>query len=247
MKTRLFIAAAMLPLLAATYARADEFIATTKHNFSSYSWSGNQICKPCHTPHNGALEKMADGTLVSDRLWNHTLSQSAYTLHAGQVKNADGSTTLDAGKAGGQADMDRVTRLCLSCHDGTVALDAFGGAAGNIGTANFAAINRTDANLGTDLTNDHPVGTGANLSGTSTYYRVANLDVSKPGAPKMKVRNSATESLPLIVSTTAGTYNIGCMTCHNPHGAGPAGGAAYPTLLRTDNTGSNLCLSCHMK
>ena len=46
---------------------------------------------------------------------------------------------------------DGVSLLCLSCHDGTVALDAYGGDPGNAGTIG------DQFDLGTDLNNDHPI------------------------------------------------------------------------------------------
>ena len=76
--------------------------------------------------------------------------------------------------------MDSASRLCLSCHDGTVALDSFmgkeGGTAGSfIGTGGVAG---TEMNLlsGTnDLANDHPVGYRA------TYKENAGLTFDTNG------------------------------------------------------------------
>ena len=80
-------------------------IVGSEHDFSSYAWSGGEICKPCHTPH-FAMAGIP-------RLWNHELTVANYTMHAGPGSAVD--------------DFDLQSRLCLSCHDGTVALDSFGG------------------------------------------------------------------------------------------------------------------------
>src|SRR5215216_5162445 len=112
-----FLAAAV-PMIAAGFAYGE--ITGSKHDFSSQAWSDNQICKPCHTPHN------ADVSLTG-RIWAHTMSTAQYTYHGGTVSGFnDKSTSRDAASVTKQqTDMDNATRLCLSCHDGTVALDSF--------------------------------------------------------------------------------------------------------------------------
>ena len=112
---------------------ANAQIANSRHNFSSYGWSGGEICKPCHTPHFGNADAGA--------LWNHALTTATYTMFEGEQGTAE-------------LNLDRSSRLCLSCHDGTVALDSFGGMTGTnfIGPA---------GNVGTDLQDDHPIGSDA--------------------------------------------------------------------------------------
>src|SRR5204863_336836 len=100
-------AAAVLAMLATSAYGQSGGIRNSAHNFSSYAWSGQEICKPCHIPHNG--------NATAGALWNHTLSSATYTLFEGASSAAGGADALD-----------RVSLLCLSCHDGTVALDSFG-------------------------------------------------------------------------------------------------------------------------
>jgi hypothetical protein len=106
-------------------------ITGSAHDFSGQGWGTIEICQPCHTPHNASIA-------LPVVLWNHEVTAATYTLYTSPTMNA---TT-------GQP--DGVSRACLSCHDGTVALDSFGGATGT----NFIG---GDANFGTDLSNDHPV------------------------------------------------------------------------------------------
>jgi len=108
-----------------------EGITGSVHDFSSQGWAGGKICKVCHTPHN------ADSTVTP--LWNHRLSNATYTLYS--------SPTLQ----GTMHPPGRASKLCLSCHDGTVAIDSFNGASGTVFVSGSALI-------GTDLSNDHPVG-----------------------------------------------------------------------------------------
>ncbi len=225
---RMLIVAAIIPLLAVSYVKAEGYITGTKHNFSSMAWSGGEICKPCHTPHN-AMDPQIAGT---ERLWNHKLTTASYKLHDGTSESV---TTA----------VDKVSRLCLSCHDGTVALDSFGTKDMDGAGAGGSFIPEW-AKIGTDLSNDHPVGTYAvykeerQHSGHFTYNPIAGVKsaglrfvnlgttrtvTGRDGTPNVTVANEA----------------IACTTCHNAHGAG------NDKLLRMTNTGSKLCLTCHPK
>ncbi len=201
-------------LLALTGATANAQISISEHNFSSKAWSGGEICKPCHTPH-FAIEGVP-------RLWNHALTTAAYQMHEG-----DGTA---------EDNLDVVSRMCLSCHDGTVALDSFGGQAG--GTEYIGAT----GNLGTDLTDDHPVGTDA-------YYPPPNKpswwdgSFNPTNATGTGVGSGAT-ALRLKEFDDNGTtrYVVGCTTCHNAHNRGN-----YPHMTAISNSGSQMCLVCHIK
>lgn len=203
------LGAATLATLLATGTQAQ--IVNSGHDFSSYAWSGGEICKPCHTPHFANADAGA--------LWNHTLTTATYTLFEGD--------------AGTTADFDRVSRLCMSCHDGTVALDSFGGTTGT----NFIP---GAARIGTDLQDDHPIGREAIYpTATSTRFNPqdANHQIAGPTATASKLRLQSW-------TDTAGTvqYVVGCSTCHQVHNAGNFG-----AMLRFSNTGSQLCLACHIK
>lgn len=107
-------------------------IASSAHDFSGETWnSAGEICNTCHTPHNS--QSVADAPL-----WNHTITSATYTVYT--------SATLQGtpGQPGG------VSKLCLSCHDGTVALDSYGGETASTSITGTAL-------LGENLSNDHPV------------------------------------------------------------------------------------------
>ncbi|MEW6072965.1 MAG: cytochrome c3 family protein [Planctomycetota bacterium] len=107
-------------------------ITGSAHDFSSYGWSGQQICVACHIPHD------ADQTVPESPLWNHEVGNETYTLYS--------SPTLDQ-----QPEQPRgPSLLCLGCHDGVTAVDSFGG---NMGSYFLTG----DARIGTDLSNDHPI------------------------------------------------------------------------------------------
>lgn len=204
--TRFLIVAGCASLLIGLFSMAPTNAASivgSKHDFGATGAAGQgnglntnasptgDVCSTCHVPHNAA-------TAVP--LWDHDSATSGgYTLYTSTTLN--GTATQPAG----------VSLMCLSCHDGSVAIDAFGGGASSA-TMTGAAL------VGTDLSNDHPV---------SINYDTADTGlVNNGGAPT---------SLPLYAG------NVECASCHNVHD--PANGA----FLRLANTGSALCLDCHVK
>lgn len=237
MKRYSWILAAMLPLMVAGMAMAQTKstprIAGTRHNFGAngFAFAQGEICKPCHTPHNAVEQD------VSADLWAHTLSTASYKLSATELNVAQ----TDA--------LDNYSRLCMSCHDGTVALDSFAGGTPGTGPALGAA---SVVNLGTDLSNDHPVGKEAVYNGTSGSFQSTVVD--SRGRTAVGINDPATGKATLAlrpVSVTSGGTTVtnqvvSCGTCHNPHGAGNTSGT-YPKLLRMSNTQSQLCLTCHIK
>jgi len=183
-------------------------IAGTKHDFSAAAWNATtEICIVCHTPHN------ADITVAEAPLWNHEVTATAtFTLY--NTGTFDGSGTI------GQPDGS--SKLCLSCHDGTVALENFGTT--TTGT-NFMPAN---ANFGTDLSNDHPI--------SFTY------DAALVAADGELFATTTASGLGGDIATDmlfAG--KVQCASCHDVHGTGIA------NLLLKSNAGSALCLTCHDK
>jgi len=234
-------------MLAACFALGE--VAGSKHDFSAQGWSDNAICKPCHTPHN-AIE-----TGITGRLWAHTLSTAEYNYHGTRSTSVDNTTTLDAGDTIlTQNDMDGASRLCLSCHDGTVALDSFMGkdqsrvTGGTIGTAGHGS---PTANLGTDLSNDHPVGFRAQYKENTQHG--GHYGYAPFASVQAKFRKFAWSTTPVPAGskdqdgndiTYTNWPSISCVTCHDVHnGTLPD----EPGLLRVTNTGSEICLSCHHK
>lgn len=216
-------AASLLLVLGATPSHAVVgTIVGSKHDFSSTgpsvtykSATQTQVCIYCHAPHNTASTSL---------LWNHTASAATYTLYANSTMKA----TL-AQPAG-------VSKLCLSCHDGTIAIDSFGGAAGT--ATNKAA---GTVNLGTSLADDHPIGFAYN----------AALVTANPGlkavstAATIGTGNAGTIESKLLVGT-AGVATMECSSCHDVHNS-TAGTAVEPKLLKITTVGSALCTTCHLK
>ncbi len=148
-------------------------ITDSKHDLSSTAVQGGaalaagqgEICVFCHTPHGSA-------TGASVPLWNKTLPSTVY-----QTYDQLGTSSLD----GGVASVGSVSLACLSCHDGTQAMDNMlnepGSGAGSAGNNTATKMSNVDdatfevPKLGADLRNDHPVGIqycGGGYTETST-------------------------------------------------------------------------------
>jgi len=204
----------------------------TAHDFSAKNWDGNsEICVVCHTPHNAYSETEASaGPGELGPLWNRALTA---------VNNFATYTSLtrvgsDIQGTGFQSDLSGVSKLCLSCHDGTIAIDSFGRDASNnpitTGTEFVDSIN-ANANIGEgsglngDLSNDHPVA----FTFPTTDPEIVGITGN--------IVNGQSVPMPLF-----GTGQMECATCHDVHAT-----ATFGKLLRVDNTGSGLCLNCHIK
>jgi len=180
-------------------------ISGSAHDFSNTGWSGGEICVACHAPHNNI--DVADAPL-----WNHEVSTATYELYSSPTFDAD-----DLSQPGG------VTKLCLSCHDGTVAIDSFGGADGTIHIGE-------SRNLGTDLSDDHPV--------SFTYD--TSLAIEDGGLHDPASTTSGLGGTIEADMLFAGKME--CASCHDVHNKYELAG-----LLKIDNSGSALCLTCHDK
>lgn len=170
---KLVVVAGLMALGSAANAQT---ISGTAHDMSGSGWGTDQICIFCHTPHNAA-----SGVNQIVPLWNHETTTSTFTPYA----NPTGSMQAIPGAVTG------VSRACLSCHDGTVALDSFGGASG---THFMTGSER----LGTDLSNDHPV----------------SIDYLRGPAPAgdPDLNDPAT-----LADVRLFSSKVECASCHNAH------------------------------
>lgn len=209
MKTSLIISTTLAgaTLLALPFVSTGTIIGT-KHDLSTYGWGTDQTCKFCHTPHNSQSTQLAP-------LWNHAISSTAtYKLYG----ESGGSPTFNA--AGTLSQPISSTKACMSCHDGTVAMDSFGT---RVGTRKMGA----GSNLGADLANDHPI--------AFTYDAALASADGQLAIPVSGSWVDAAHKLPLF------NGKMECATCHNVHDD------TNPPFLRKNNAGSALCLACHTK
>jgi len=190
-------------------------LAGSAHDFSTLNWSGGKICVACHTTHNS-------NTSVADApLWNHALTAATYTLYTSPTLKA--SLTQPGGNS----------KLCLSCHDGTVAIDSFGGATG---TTMIKAAN----NVGTSLKDDHPIGFTYDAT-----LATLNGSLFNPAAKTITIGSSPSKT-GTIAATMLYNGKMECSSCHDVHNTF-AVGANGTGMVKMALAGSAICLACHNK
>jgi predicted CXXCH cytochrome family protein len=203
----LVLIAAVVGLAAAPWpapVRAQTDIAKTVHNLTPEGPGAMKesvkagLCIFCHTPHNANPERA---------IWNKDLPAITYQLYSSSTLRADPKQPTGS------------SRLCLSCHDGFVAM-------GNLrvpprkGKLTLGPM--TGANvLGTDLSDDHPISfvydgalaaKHAGIVDPSTLPRTLPLDSKK---------------------------ELQCTTCHDAHES------KRGKFLRVDNPYGAMCVVCH--
>lgn len=174
-------------------------ITGTAHDLSGSVWSKGQICIVCHAPHNNQ-------NVTGELLWNHDITQTDFTLY--------NSPTFDATEAGSNQP-GGVSKLCLSCHDGTVAIDSFGGDSGGTHISG-------DRNFGTDMGNDHPVSFtyDSALAAADGYLKDPGSlpDTVKMFDGKMECASCHDVHNKLGIGSLLNVGNAGsalCLTCHS--------------------------------
>lgn len=205
--------------MAASLSATAGTITASAHDLSARGWSGGQICVVCHTPH------FANVSVTDAPLWNHALTTKTYQLYS--------SGTLDA--ATGQP--TGVSKLCLSCHDGTVALDSFGGTAG----ADFIGAQFAVGAGPNDLRDDHPI----SITYDSTLATTDGA-LFDPAVKTVTIGSGTQTKTGTIAATMLYGGQVQCASCHDVHNAFTAG-VAPNKLLKVTKAGSALCLTCHNK
>lgn len=228
-------------------ASAQLGVKGSKHDLGKGVNDNYEVCVYCHTPHGGNAE-------VEAPLWNKPGGVQAYRTYD--------SATID----GRILPVGSVSTACLSCHDGTQAMDTVinapgsGLRSGRIGSGVGALSPNVIANLGVDLRNDHPVGVQYGgfdegrgqidpdfVNSATGLQSALMLGRMRWWVDTESVPNANRDKTDMILYTR----NIGgmdqpfveCATCHDPH----RGSGTNPAFMRLTNRGSNLCLSCHIK
>jgi len=163
-------------------------------------------CSYCHAPHSGLATGMS--------LWNQTQTKATYQVYT--------STTYH--QTGQQPVLGSDSNLCLSCHDGTVAV-------GNTivsGQITMTGSMNTQDVLGTNLQSSHPF--SLQLPIKDAIDLIASLaSQGKTGDP--------TGAVKLI------NGNIECTSCHNAHVQ--AIDTLSQNFLVRDSSKAQMCLACH--
>lgn len=252
-----WLVVAMLLVTTSVWAAKTWDVSAGRHNLGStandlgnngpyLASNEDEVCIFCHTPHGGTL---------NTPLWNRALPVATGFTHYT-------SATLSGYMTGpGMAtrEVKPESILCMSCHDGSAAMNSI-----------INNSNRTDAapnNSSTDgimgfgpypgpqiggimdppgdwstvyidspnnLSDDHPISFSYSAAFTSKGSGLQTLVYAKgKGLRFFGVDN-----------------NVECSSCHDPHvnyETTYGGDVEFSPFLVTSNTGSALCLGCHIK
>ncbi len=182
---------------------AHDFTSTGKYTQWN-PYTENEICIFCHTPHLST----ADGPL-----WNHELTSTVFTLY--QSSSLNSTMSQPSG----------VSKLCLSCHDGTVAINQYRG--GNPADDGRTAMFTPGVHA--NLMNDHPV---------SFLYDsdLANTDGALHNPSIVTTNNGGTIDEDLLIEG-----KVECSSCHDVHNK-YFNNNSFGLLKISRNS---LCLTCH--
>lgn len=162
----------------------------SKHDFTDSGRVPRDLCLPCHTPH----------------------------ITAGQapLRGGQRTTTQPAPTAlGYQVSLSPASLLCLSCHDGIIAPDVYGGSHAMVWSDRAGG----GVQPGLMRLTSHPVG-------------IAYPDNNPKYNPATAVTTDGRLKLP--------GGRVQCTTCHDPHNS-----ERHAGLLTKSNARSALCLTCH--
>lgn len=196
--------------------------------FATDSANLNEVCIYCHTPH-GAVTSASQVPL-----WNNTpaatVDATVYTSATIDFAFNDASINLtDA-------------RMCLSCHDSGVGVLVNLPNVGIIDTTVVPSVMDANALIGTNLSNDHPI--GMNLTANPEAIDRNDHDPLNSAAIKTiaQITGATGFNSPASKIFFNGASNtMWCSTCHDVHSND------FPPFLRMSNDGSAMCKACHIK
>jgi len=168
-------------------------------------------CMYCHAPHSGV------GLPGNTPLWSQTLSTQTYsqTYTSKSLQNVTQQPALGS-----------ASNLCLSCHDGTVALGQ---------TVPYGQLQMSGKTLpiAADLF-------GPNLQGSHPFSFKLPL-VDSPDLVATLISSHTTNDP--LKQVTLINNNVECTSCHTPHVQ--AIDPVSKNFLLRDSSSGQLCLSCH--
>jgi predicted CXXCH cytochrome family protein len=164
-------------------------------------------CLYCHAPHSGI------GT-PNGALWSQTLSVQTYADYSSTTMH---NTTQQTG-------LGAPSSLCLSCHDGTVAVGQ---------TQPYGNIPMTGNMMATDVF-------GAGLQGSHPFSLKMPMVDAADLVPSLASTHTTADPLKAVALIND---NVECNSCHTPHAQ--AIDTVSQNFLVRDGSSGQVCLACH--
>ncbi len=258
--------------MGASAAMAGPGIKNTAHDIGNYlNGKGStlhptetRICAGCHTPHHSLTPDLLTGisnTPEYTPLWAHAVDLNYYDAYANPVYNARTDTL--------RADDTLIgpSRLCMSCHDGVIAVDSYYQPATGVSafTDNQGSVKMGGGNdfggnnigigaggVGTfSMARNHPIGFDFKAFAADNLRTLGGFQ-SNVATTKTYVNNAQniTVASRLYDDGTGAGY-MTCATCHDVHNKktpdneGPGTGTAQFYFTLAPQAGSALCITCH--
>jgi hypothetical protein len=216
----------LLPTLAWAKAPKSAIMNSAHDMRSQFTAASFTLCNFCHVAHKTVADTYPAN--VGPLLWNHTLSSKAtYGVYTSDTFSSYGTDIADLGPL--NTGQYTVSNLCLSCHDGTVAVNSW---YAPVTCANFqncpegTSFMPNDRRI-TDLTNTHPVNFTYNAN-------LANLAGILVPADTKSIDGKG--EIPLF------SGKMQCVTCHDPHN-GKSG--IFEQNFPSQASGT-FCTYCHL-
>ena len=211
MKRILALLCATIFLSVTTSAQIDADVLG-QHNLTvasgaSVTSQGSLGCTFCHAPHSGIG--------ANTPLWNQKLSQQTYTPYNSTTYHQQGNT---------QPTLGVTSSLCLSCHDGTVAV----GQSAAYGPLRTTGQLRSTDSFGTTLTGSHP------------FSLVTPLKDAPSLAASLATQGKTADPTGAVKLVKG---SVECTSCHDPH-VQNIDKVAQNFLVR-DSSNAQMCLACH--
>ncbi|MCF6309317.1 MAG: cytochrome c3 family protein [Sulfurimonas sp.] len=236
-------------------------IINTKHNLSVSNTvvpdanetiikaqSEQEVCVFCHIPHFTRP--------VGKPLWNRSMPVTNYNMYDSTYLRRLGYPALATDLGSANDTPGALSRQCLSCHDGTIAVGSVYKLRRKYMGIDKIAMDGVDGSgfipaskaglIGTDLSVHHPVGVEYDTTVTKTFGDASTRTSELLNLPTSPIKLYAYASNP-------GQKFIECSSCHDPHkDAANANGESNKFLHVSSGTtlAENIvttCISCHDK
>jgi hypothetical protein len=252
--TNILVVALALTLPTLAHAAVRVGIQRSDHDFSTNSayssWNTSHgVCSPCHQAHHTDPAQIVP-------LWNHETTTGGGSFQP----YSSGSLKAVVGSPNGSS------LACLSCHDGTVAINSPIGGLGTNAPQFITALGKPAIVIGEngDLHTSHPISFVYDSALASLDGSIEDPTTYHIGDPKPRLfvdiapvpTSWPAGSVPIAGKTIRqalldGQSRVQCTSCHDPHrmiGAAPlTGNMLKVDGLDSNNRGSLLCRTCHIK